>query len=72
MYIFFFNLYLSTFTGTHEPNKVDLLLILFGFITKLVEHCTVIAEVLGSNPVGATRIFQISARIVSLLDVVNI
>ena len=24
-----------------------------GFLAQLVEHCTVIAEVMGSNPVGA-------------------
>ena len=33
---------------------------LCGFIAHLVEHCTGIAEVIGSNPVGTTWIFQVS------------
>ena len=31
-----------------------------GFIAQLVEHCTGIAEVMGTNPVGAALIFQVS------------
>ena len=33
-----------------------------GFIVHLVEHCTSIVEVMGSNPVKASRIFHVSVR----------
>ena len=35
---------------------------LSGFIVQLVEHCIVIADVMYSNPVEASRIFHVSVR----------
>ena len=40
-----------------QPNKL-ICSQLFGFIAQLIQHCTGIAQVMGSNPVGATRSFQ--------------
>ena len=46
-------------TGTHEPNKLTCFH-LSGFIAQLVKNCTCIAEVLGSIPIGATWILQLT------------
>ena len=35
---------------------------MIGFIAQLVEHVTGIADVMGSNPVEATSIFQVFKR----------
>ena len=42
-----------SFTGAHEPNKLTCSQ-LSDVIAQLVEHCTGIAEVMGSNVVEAT------------------
>ena len=49
------------FKGTREPNKLTCPQ-LSGFVSQLVEHCTAIAEVMGTNPVKAAWIFQMSTR----------
>ena len=46
--------------GKYELNKLTLLP-MCGFIAQLVEHCTGIAEVTGSNPVEALIFFQASS-----------
>ena len=40
--------------GTHEPNKLTYRYSqVSGFSAQLVEHCTSIVEVMGSNPIEA-------------------
>ena len=53
--------FIESFTGTNEPNKL-ICSQLCGFIAQLAEHWTSIAEVMGSNPVRATWIFQVSTK----------
>ena len=48
---------LSPFAGTNEPNKLTFSQ-LSAFMAQLIEHCTSITEVAGSNPVEATWIFS--------------
>ena len=43
--------------GRYELNKLTLLP-MRGFIAQLVEHCTDVAEVMGSNPVEALNFFR--------------
>ena len=43
--------------GLHKLMPCDHLLVV-GFIAQLVEHCTGIAEVMGSNPVQVCFFFQ--------------
>ena len=54
-----FHIYFTSFhcTGRYELNKLTSLPIC-GLITQLVEHCTGIAEVTGSNPVEALIFFR--------------
>ena len=44
------------YTGRYELNKLTSLP-MCGFIAQLVEHCTGITEVMGSNPIEALNFF---------------
>ena len=46
--VYIFLSFINPFTGTHEPNKLTSSQ-LSGFIAQLVEHCTGISEVMGSE-----------------------
>ena len=56
--LFHINFTLSHCTGRYELNKLTSLP-MCGFIAQLVEHCTGIAEVTGSNPVEALIFFRL-------------
>ena len=48
------------FTARKDMNSIQLTLLpMCGFIAQLVEHCTGIAEVMGSNPVEALIFFRL-------------
>ena len=49
---------ISLLTGRYELNKLTSLP-MCGFIAQLVEHCTRIAEVMGSNPIKALIFFRL-------------
>ena len=55
-----FHIYFTSFhcTGRYELNKLTSLP-MCGFTVQLVEHCTGVAEVTGSNPVEALIIFRL-------------
>ena len=48
--------------GKHEPNKLTCSP-LCDFIAQWLEHCTGIAEVMGSNPVESPEFFQVHETI---------
>ena len=58
MNYFIYTYIISLLTGRYELNKLTLLP-MCGFIAQLVEHCTGIAEVTGSNPVEALNFFRL-------------
>ena len=60
MNYFIYTYIISLITGRYELNKMTALP-MCGFIAKLVEHRTGIAEVTGSNPVEALNFFQASS-----------
>ena len=58
MNYFIYTYIISLLTGRYELNKLTSLP-MCGFIAQLVEHCTGIAEVTGSNPVEALIFFRL-------------